>query len=63
MKDIICMGIESTAHTFGVGIATDKGKILANVRDVFTTEEGGIIPAEAADHHVKVCDDDVDFIL
>ena len=57
MKDIICMGIESTAHTFGVGIATDKGKILANVRDVFTTEEGGIIPAEAADHHVKVCDD------
>lgn len=53
---MICLGIESTAHTFGIGIATDKGKILANVKDVYTTKTGGIIPAAAAEHHVKVCD-------
>lgn len=50
------MGIESTAHTFGVGIVTGEGKFLANVREIFTTEEGGIVPAEAAEHHVKICD-------
>jgi len=56
MKKLICLGIESTAHTFGVGIADSKGKILANVKDTYTTEKGGIIPLEAAKHHEKVKD-------
>ncbi len=47
------LGIESTAHTFGIGIV-DNGKILANVKDSYTTEKGGIIPTEAARHHEKV---------
>ena len=51
---MICLGIETTAHTFGVGIVKDK-KVLANVRDIFTTTKGGMIPSKAADHHVKVC--------
>ncbi len=51
---MICLGIESTAHTFGVGIVTDKKKVLANVKDSYTTKTGGIIPAAAADHHVEV---------
>jgi N6-L-threonylcarbamoyladenine synthase len=49
----IILGIESTAHTFGVGIVRDE-KILANVRDMYTTETGGIIPTESAKHHAKV---------
>src|SRR3989344_502086 len=53
---MICLGIESTAHTFGIGIADDKGNILANEKDSYTTIHGGIIPAEASDHHVEVCD-------
>ncbi len=48
---VICLGIESTAHTFAVGIVDDKGNILADARDTFTTEKGGIIPAEAQKHH------------
>jgi len=44
------LGIESTAHTFGIGIV-DKGKILANVKNSYTTEKGGIIPVDAAKHH------------
>jgi len=52
---MICLGIESTAHTFGVGIVKIK-KILSNVKDSFETKEGGIVPAKAAEHHVKVCD-------
>jgi N6-L-threonylcarbamoyladenine synthase len=47
---MIILGVESTAHTFGIGIVRD-GKILANVKDTYTTEKGGIIPTEAAKHH------------
>lgn len=54
---MICLGIESTAHTFGVGIMDEKGKVLANVKDAFTTKTGGIVPAKAAEHHVNVCDE------
>ncbi|MBD3252773.1 N(6)-L-threonylcarbamoyladenine synthase Kae1 [Candidatus Pacearchaeota archaeon] len=50
------VGIESTAHTFGIGIA-DKGKILCNIKDSYTTESGGIIPMEAAAHHKEAADE------
>lgn len=53
---MICLGIESTAHTFGVGIIDDKGKVYANVKDLYSTKKGGMIPSLAADHHVDVCD-------
>jgi len=52
---MICLGIESTAHTFGIAILKDK-KILANVKDSYTTKSGGIIPTDAAKHHHKVKD-------
>lgn len=52
----VILGIESTAHTFGVGIVKN-GKILSNVRDMYITQSGGIIPMEAAKHHVKVAGD------
>jgi N6-L-threonylcarbamoyladenine synthase len=50
---MITLGIESTAHTFGIGVVKD-GKVLSNIRDMYTTESGGIIPMESAKHHVKV---------
>ncbi len=50
---MISLGIESTAHTFGIGIIDDKGNSLANERLLFTTEEGGMIPSEVAHHHVE----------
>ncbi|MCH8329719.1 MAG: bifunctional N(6)-L-threonylcarbamoyladenine synthase/serine/threonine protein kinase [Nanoarchaeota archaeon] len=51
---MICLGIESTAHTFGVGIITGKGKVLANASDSFKTEKGGMIPHELGVHHEEV---------
>jgi len=53
---MICLGIESTAHTFGIGIINSDGKILANAKDTFTTEKGGMIPTDVANHHEKVKD-------
>jgi len=49
---MLCLGIESTAHTLGIGIVNDKGKILANVKSTFTTESGGIHPRKAVLHHI-----------
>lgn len=53
------LGIESTAHTFGIGIIESKkkqNKVLANVKVAYTSETEGIIPAKVADHHVEHCD-------
>lgn len=50
-----CLGIESTAHTFGASVVTDQGRILSDIRDTYLTKPGtGIHPREAADHHSDV---------
>jgi N6-L-threonylcarbamoyladenine synthase/protein kinase Bud32 len=51
-----CLGIESTADDFGVGVATFDGKMLANISDGYVPAEGGIHPREAARHHAEVAD-------
>ncbi len=51
-----CLGIESSADDFGVGIATFNGEILANKSDGYIPMEGGIHPREAARHHAEVAD-------
>lgn len=50
------LGIESTAHTFGIAVLDMEGKILCNLRDMYTTEEGGMIPLEVRAHHKRVAD-------
>ncbi len=52
---VTILGIESTAHTFGIGIVKNK-KVLANAKNTYTTEKGGIIPIEAAKHHTKLAE-------
>jgi universal protein Kae1 len=54
MRKGYCLGIESTADDFGVGIVSFEGEVLANVNDAYTPEKGGIHPREAARHHAKV---------
>lgn len=56
MKKLTCLGIESTAHTFSAAVVTSDGGILSNERYTYTTEEGGIVPAEAAENHSQICD-------
>jgi len=53
---MICLGIESTAHTFGCGIADSKGKIYANTKHSYTSEKGGTHPSEAKLHHERFKD-------
>jgi len=49
-----CLGIESTADDFSVGILSFNGKVLANVINAYIPEKGGIHPREAARHHAEV---------
>lgn len=45
-----CLGIESTAHTFGAGVADADG-IVDHAKRMYEPVEGGIHPREAAEHH------------
>lgn len=53
---MIILGIESTAHTFAAAVINEKGKIFSDVRDMYKTKLGGIIPNAAAQHHKNVED-------
>lgn len=46
------LGIESTAHTLGIGIV-DEDEIHANVKSMFEPEKGGIHPRKASEHHYQ----------
>ncbi len=49
MNDMRVLGIESTAHTLGIGVVEDGGKVLSSARQTYIPEEGGILPSESAD--------------
>ncbi len=54
---MLCLGIESTAHTFGIGVSDGKGTILANQRDTYKPKKGwGIVPMDARKHHEEVAE-------
>lgn len=44
------IGIESSAHTLGIGIV-DNGKPLANIRNMYKISDKGIVPSKVADFH------------
>ncbi|MGQ9595830.1 MAG: KEOPS complex N(6)-L-threonylcarbamoyladenine synthase Kae1 [Thermoproteota archaeon] len=51
---LTCLGIESTAHTFGIGVVKYPPlKILCDIRKVYRPISGGIHPSESAKHHVE----------
>jgi bifunctional N6-L-threonylcarbamoyladenine synthase / protein kinase Bud32 len=52
---MLSLGIESTAHTFGVGVVSSDGKIIFERRDMYVPQKGsGFVPNDLADHHNKV---------
>jgi len=53
-KASYCLGIESTADDFSVGIVSYGGRVHANIISAYMPEEGGIHPREAARHHAEV---------
>jgi N6-L-threonylcarbamoyladenine synthase/protein kinase Bud32 len=53
-KPFVCMGMESTAHTFGIGIMSSDGRILADAGDMYKPEPGkGMVPRDVSEYHTK----------
>ena len=50
---MLCLGIEGTAHTIGIGIVDENCKVLANEYKMYQPAQGGIHPREAANHHAQ----------
>ena len=51
---MLCLGIESTAHTFGCAVVDEKCRMLSDARAVYRAPEGkGIHPREASRHHIE----------
>ena len=49
---MLTLGVESSAHTFGIGIV-DDGKILANEKSMYKIGTTGMIPKKVAEFHVE----------
>ena len=53
----MCLGIESTAHTFGASLVDDRDKIVTNVNSTYRPPAGvGIHPRKASEHLASVAD-------
>ncbi len=48
----ICLGIESTAHTFGVGIIDFNGTVYSRINDIFVPDKGGLHPVQVREQHL-----------
>ena len=54
----ICIGLESTAHTFGASIVDADGNIFSDVKDIYKAPKGsGIHPREASRHHSNIANE------
>lgn len=51
---LVSLGIESTAHTFSVGVIDETGNVIAEEKSTFVPKEGGLVPRELAVHHMNV---------
>ncbi|MHA1148707.1 MAG: bifunctional N(6)-L-threonylcarbamoyladenine synthase/serine/threonine protein kinase [Promethearchaeota archaeon] len=52
LKKKFCLGIESTAHTFGVGIIDFEGEIYSILNDIYIPEKGGLHPIQVKEQHL-----------
>lgn len=50
---MLVLGIESTAHTFGIGVIdSEEKKVLVNVKNVYSSPDSGMDPRELTKYHV-----------
>jgi N6-L-threonylcarbamoyladenine synthase/protein kinase Bud32 len=49
----LALGIESTAHTFGIGIVDFEGNVYSLVNDIYIPEKGGLHPALVKEQHLN----------
>jgi len=51
-ESLLCLGVEGTAHTLGMGVVDSEGRVLANAKHSYIPPSGmGIHPRDASQHH------------
>ncbi|MFX0049293.1 MAG: bifunctional N(6)-L-threonylcarbamoyladenine synthase/serine/threonine protein kinase [Candidatus Hermodarchaeota archaeon] len=53
IKRQLALGIESTAHTWSVGIIDFRGNVISLVSDMFIPEKGGLHPVLVREQHLN----------
>ncbi|MFX1497760.1 MAG: KEOPS complex N(6)-L-threonylcarbamoyladenine synthase Kae1 [Promethearchaeota archaeon] len=53
LNESLCLGIESTAHTWGVGIVDYNGNVLSSVNDMYIPKKGGLHPVLVREQHLN----------
>ncbi len=53
LKNKLALGIESTAHTWSVGIIDFSGNVISLVNDMFIPEKGGLHPVLVREQHLN----------
>lgn len=48
---MLCLGIESTAHTFAASLVDGKARVLSHESHSFTSDGAGMVPREVAQSH------------
>ena len=56
-KNQICLGIESTAHTFSVGLVDFEGNVLSVNNNTYVPDTGGLHPQKVVEHHYSCFED------
>ena len=59
----LCLGIESTAHTFSVGIIDFDGKTYSLINDIYIPEKGGLHPVQVKEQHLNHFNDVIENAL
>lgn len=49
----LCMGIECTAHTLGIGLIDFEGQVYSRINDMYVPEKGGLHPVQAKEQHLE----------
>lgn len=61
---IVCLGIESTAHTFGVGVVDNNKNILSDEKSFYKPPLGeGLLPRKVFEYHVQNVKNVIDLAL
>ncbi len=48
---MLCLGIESTAHTFAASLVDERARVLSHERHSFSSDNAGMVPREVALSH------------
>ncbi len=63
LQSMICLGIESTAHTFSVGVVDFEGNVRSVCNNTYIPDSGGLHPQKVVEHHYACFEETIQIAL